>query len=200
MLFDFNASMVKQNQQKEVILERLNEIAQQPITASPKQRDNLQEQLIQFIYQTPFDSLYGGLVLRDKSHNKTSLAYFKPKETNKILSEIFRLADQVFYHGLFSYMAKQIDGYLTGTEQKCLSLDKLPAFFTNEVLNHQLDDKERQLLNSLVSQHKYQSDLQGLFISYSRSLKDAALAINMHDKEAQIIEFSIQSKLKSVDK
>ncbi len=198
MLFDFNTSIAKQNQQKDAILNVLNEIAQQPITASPKQRDNLQDQLIQFIYDNPFDSLYGGLVLREKNHDDNSFSYFKPKESNELLSEIFTVADQVLYHGLFSFTARQIDGYLMGKEQTHLSLGEFPAFVSNEVLKNKLNDKEKQLLNALVANKKYESHQQGIFVSYSRSLKDAAQAIDMHYKEAQIIEFSIQSKLKVI--
>jgi hypothetical protein len=33
--------------------------------------------------------------------------------------------------------------------------------------------------------------------AYSRSIKDAASAIDMHYKEAQIVEYSIQNKLKN---
>jgi hypothetical protein len=197
MLFDINASITKQNLQKQVILNLLSEIALQPITESPEQRDDLQEKLIQFIYEKPFDSLYGGLVVQQKSHDESAFVYLKPKEINRSLSEIFTKADQVLYHGLFSYIAKQIDDYLAGVELGILGSKELPACLNLDELNNALDDKERQLLNALVPHNKLQIQKECLFISYSRSLEDAALVVNMHYKEAQIVEFSIQNKLKS---
>lgn len=191
MLFDTQASITEQRQQKTVLLKALNEIAEQPITASPVQRDTLQQQLIQFIYKQPFDSLYGGLVLQKESRSE----YFKPKETNQLLSEIFTKADQVFYHGLFSYTAKKIDDCLTKADHGLKKLIDFPACFTINELNTLLDNNENKLLQSLIHPAKITLGKENFFISYSQPLKDAALRIDMHYKEAQILEFSIQNKL-----
>lgn len=197
MLIDPNANHLQQWQQKQRILDQLHEIANLPITADPQQRKELQQHFFDFIYQQNFDSLSGGLLV------KTEEFYYKPIITNLYLSEILIAADQVFYQGDFLFVGRLIlnnivnrlsitEKFIVEHEEYCKK-NQLSCFFKQNIIDDLLDKKERQLLFALIPKTLA---IDGCLITYNRSLRDASERINMHYKEAQMIEFSLLNKLK----
>jgi hypothetical protein len=192
-------------QQKQQILDQLAQIADLPITSKSQQRKQLQQQFSDLIFEQSLDPLFGGLVIEyDDVNNR----YQKPLLTNIYLAEMLIAADQVFYRGDFSFIGKQITDYLvtqlsqSETEliesNRHFKLKQLNCFFSYSKIKSLLNEKENQLLLALTSLYspKY-SNTDGLLIAYCRSLREAADRINMHYKEAQILEFSLLQKLKT---
>ncbi len=192
-------------QQKQQILDQLAQIADLPITSESQQRERLLQQFSDLIFKQSLDPLLGGLVIQYDDANDL---YQKPLISNIYLAEMLMAADQVFYRGDFSFIGKLITDYLvaqlfqseTGLidSNRYFKLKQLNCFFSYAKLNSLLKDKEYQLLLVLTSSNSANnSDMDGLLITYRRSLREAADRINMHYKEAQILEFSLLQKLKA---
>jgi len=210
MLINPHTSILHQWKQKQSILDQLQEIASLPITSSSHQRDTLEKEFIEFIFQNDIDFLFGGLLVDGHTSQLTSSRqkYYKPTITNIYLAEILIAADQVFYHGIFSFVGNQIIGYLireiSNGKNNLLDINRFTdlnnsdCFFSLSVLKDLLEDKEFHLLIALTSPSSIKEvSSEDLLLSYTRSLREAAENIDMHYKEAQIVEFSLLNKLKT---
>jgi len=194
MLFTPTTSLVNQSKEKQNCLRQLQDIANLPVTASTKKRDCLEQEYLRFIYQQTFDSLFGGLIVA-----KNDL-YYKPIITNLYLSELLITAGQVFCQGELLYVGKRTldnsinilsedDNNLPRSENY-FDQNNLACYFSSEEINNLLDEKELSLFSALTSFKD-----ASIIMSYIYPLSDAAEKINMHHKEAQIIEFNFRKKL-----
>ncbi len=213
MLNYSHTSQLELWQQKQNLLDQLLQIANISITSTSRRRERLEKQFTDFIFQQPKDSLYGGFLSKraDKPETYSSDLFHKPLITNIYLSELLLAADQVFYRGYFSFIAKQIVEDLIGQISDSGSMiieinqyfeyKKLACFFSHATLKDLLNDKENQLLLALTSPDSAQNNnMDGFLISYTRSLRDASAKIDMHYKEAQIVEFGLLDKLRKKGK
>ena len=209
MLIFPHTSQLDQWQQKQNLLNQLHEIANISVTSTSHRRERLEKQFTDFIFQQTKDSLYGGFLSKRVDEQGASCGEFfhKPLITNIYLSELLLAADQVFYRGYFSFIAKQIIEDLvrqiSDSGSRVIEMNqyseykKLACFFSHATLKDLLNDKENQLLLALTSPDSGKSiNVDGVLISYTRSLRDASANINMHYKEAQIVEFSLLDKLR----
>jgi len=200
MLIDPNANQLNQCKQKQDYLKKLHRIKNIPVTESTKERDQLEQECLDYIYEKTFDSLFGGLIVE-----KNNL-YYKPIITNLYLCELLVTAGCVFCQGEFLYVGKQILDNVINTLSECsersvksenyFEQKHLPCYFNKNKIIVLLDEKESQLLFALTSSNKD----PGILISYVCSLTEAAEKINMHYKQAQIIEFNFRKKLVSFGK
>lgn len=205
-----HTNLLEQWSQKQFMLDQLQAIANLPIDSSSRQRDTIEKQLFDFVFQKTFDSLFGGLIVNSNEAQLNSFQqkYYKPVITNIYLAETLIAADQVLYHGTFSFIGKQIVEYLisqvTGRKNKLIETHQFTAlknsdcFFCHSTLKGLLDHKELQLLLALTSSSNSKIiDSEGILLSYARPLIEAATNIEMHYKEAQIIEYNLLNKLKT---
>lgn len=208
MLINPHASILHQWKQKQSLLDQLQDIANLPITSLSQQRDTLEKQFSDYIFQNDIDFLFGGLLVNGDAGqlNSSEQKYYKPVITNIYLAEILIAADQVFYHGLFSFVGTQIIEYLLNqisndesrqiTTNKYFSRENLDCYFSDASLKNLLNEKEYQLVLALTSPDSGdKKDVGGRLVSYCRSLREAATSIDIHYKEAQILEFSLLDKL-----
>lgn len=195
---------------KQDLFSQLHEISYQPIDSSMQQRDQLEVLFEKFIYQQNFDVIDGGLIIGKKIAHTATTNYHKPIITNIYIAELLIAADQVFYRGDFYFTGKQILAYLLKylfeNDSDLLSFSdsfesrNLPCYFVESTITHYLDIKERQLLSALTADNQLskqdENDIHGTYVCYTKSLREAASSIDMHYKEAQILEFSLLKKLK----
>ena len=210
MLIDPHTNLLHQWKQKQSLMDQLQNTANLPITSSSQQRDTLEKQFTDFVFQNSLDSLFGGLLVNchEDQLNSVQQKYYKPAITNIYLAELLIAADQVLYDGSFSFIGNQIVEYLitqiSNQKNKLLNtnrytdLKNLNCFFSHSTLNGLLEGKELQLLLALTSPSPDKEvDSEYILLSYARPLRDAAANIDMHYKEAQIIEFGLLDKLKN---
>ena len=180
------------------ILKELTKIANQSITASLDEKETLFEQFLNTIYSGYFDELTGGLISNKDSNN----LYYKPTSINLSLCRLLLASDQVFYHGEFRLVANKIllnlASSITSASNKQLEyesyfdIEELYCSFNSKTLTSILEKSELALFKAL-SNNKLISNQ--LIYTKCCSLKDASTKINMHYKEAQILEYSINEKL-----
>jgi len=180
------------------ILKELTKVANQSITASLSKKEALFEQFLNTIYCGYFDELTGGLILDKGSNN----IYYKSISINLSLCRLLLASDQVFYHGEFRLVANKILSNLTSSiidsQNKKLEYENyfdIKDFFCSfdtKTLTLILEKSELALFKSLSN-----NKIIGNQLIYTKchSLKDASSKINMHYKEAQILEHSINQKL-----
>jgi hypothetical protein len=189
------------------IQKSLTDIANQPLTASVESKEHLHQQFIDVLYCGALDEIHGGLILGNDLNLLSTSAnneyFFKPLEINLALCRLFYSAGQVFYDGVLVTVADKILVHLSQSSQhEELRLERkdehfyshsdLECLFTEDEIEKLLTAKEKELFEAICSNKTGQNK----FI-YSRihSLKDASENINMHFKEAQIVEYAIHSKL-----
>ncbi len=208
MLINPHTNLLYQWKQKQSLLDQLQSIANLPVTSLSLQRDTVEKQFSDFVFQNSIDCLLGGLVVNGHKERLifSRQPYYKPAITNIYLAELLIAADQVFYHGSFSFIGKQIVQYFICqiSNSKLLDVDRYTDlknsdyFFNHSTLQDLLEDKEIRLLLALTSSSSNRkSSSEGILLSYTRSLRDSAANIEMHYKEAQIIEFSFLNKLRN---
>jgi len=193
-------------QQKQDLLDQLGHFANLSIFDEPQEKEILKTKLLKFIYCNLFDPIYGGLLVnKGNDDNKETLnKYYKPLLINIYLHEIFTAAGQVFYDGELNYCGKLIFRYLiTQLENKDIEFERydelknIDNYFSSEQLTNQLNDKEKELFFALISDD--QPFNKGYLFCYKRSLKEASDLIDMEYKQAQILDYSIKEKLKTIE-
>jgi len=180
------------------ILKELTKIANQSVTASLNEKEALFEQFLNTIYCGYFDELTGGLI----SNRDSDSIYYKPISINLSLCRLLLASDQVFYHGEFKLVANKtllnLSSSIANSKNKKLEhenyfdIKDLHCSFDTKTLTSILDEREIALFRSL-SNNKIINEQ--LIYTKCRSLKDASSKINMHYKEAQILEHLINEKL-----
>jgi len=196
MLLTPSSSLLNQWQEKQACLQQLQQVSASTITASTKKRDSLEQTYLSFVYQNSFDPLFGGLIVQ-----KNDL-YFKPIITNLYLSEILITAGHILCQGKLLYVGQSslnnaLDKLLVFSSffevsENYFSQTNLPCYLSSDEINQLLDEKERALFSALSF-----SNGSGTIVSYKCSLINAAKKIDMHYKEAQILEFGFREKLKT---
>lgn len=208
MLIDPHTNLLHQWKQKQFLLDQLQIIANLPVTSLSQQKNLLEKQFSDFVFQSNMDSLFGGLLVSGHKDQLVSSQqkYYKPAITNIYLAELLIAADQVFYHGTFSFIGKQIVEYLLKRisndessqiiTNQYFNQENLDCYFSDATLKYLLEQKEEQLLLALTTPDLLnKKDIGGRLVSYCRSLREAAAGIDIHYKEAQILEFSLLDKL-----
>ena len=202
MLIDPNAC---QWQQKKKILDELYQISDLPVTAPTADRDKLKSGFLDYIFEQSFDALHGGLMLRDAASLSKMELFYKPIATNIIVCECLIAAALVFYEGEFLLIAEKIISMFCErleSENYYLLNDisftqkELTSNFSSQDIQRILDKDEIALLDALRNNGAF-SNVQPVSIEYHCSLKNAAEKIDMHYKQAQIVEHSLLEKLKS---
>ena len=196
MLFTPSSCLSNQWKEKQACLQQLQRISTSPITASTNKRDSLEQAYLSYVYQNSFDPLFGGLIVQ-----KNDL-YFKPIITNLYLSEIFTTAGQVLCQGKLLYVGRSslkntledlsVFSSFSEVSESYFNQTNLPCYLSSQEINKLLDERERTLFSALTF-----SDGEGMIVSYKCSLINAAEKIDMHYKEAQVLEFSFREKLKT---
>jgi len=209
-----NTTAIELWQYKSSFTSKLNELSKQSILTAPDERIEYQKQFFELIYQAPFDALFGGIILPLSDHNPTDVETFiKPIAVNILMAGLLLDADQVFYTGdlndvgvrIIDHLCKLITKTPSGLLEKELLFERpqLDCFFTSEQIHQNLTDKEQSLFIALVGKQSKKSTEQnsletGHLFCLSQNLNSAASEINMPIKQAQILEYSIQSKLKQI--
>jgi len=190
--------------QKQKRLSQLRDCANQPITAPIDVKQSFLDRCEQFVFDQQFDALFGGMLVKQSKSGCENPIYSKPILANLYLVDILLATDQVFYSGEFSFVANKIVSYLLTkipeTEVGLVEttewflLSDLACAFDNKDLKNLLGYNELVLLDALIEDEGF-GDKQHRLICYQRSLKTASKQINMHFKQAQIIEHGMRSKL-----
>jgi len=205
MLITSQLSSSEQWQQKQQIINSLYKQARASIFDDPVEKDRLKEDLLSFVYSNYFDQSQGGYISQcdSRDQNSRSNLFFKPIITNIYLCEILSASSPVLCDGELSHFQQQIFEYLinrietdTLRDSQCLPIERLSSFYSLEAIESLLSEKEKELLCALTNSNNLCQD--GILFSYTKSLKVAAKEINMEVKEAQILEYSLKSKLKSL--
>jgi len=204
MLIDSNATHIDLWQQQERILDDLFQISNLPITASSDAKDKLKSEFFDYLFEQSFDALHGGILVSDMpSPSKTEL-FYKPIALNSMVCECLVSAAVVFYEGEFMVVAEKIismlcdkleseDYYLLN--ELSFTRKQLESNFSKKNSRNLLDGKEIELLNALTTGDSI-NNLQSVVIAYHRSLENAANMIDMHYKQARIVEHRLCEKLK----
>jgi len=205
MLSNQKATEVDQWQQKQLFLNELHQLSCLPITSSSNKKDEFKSRILDYIFEQSFDALHGGLIVNGFFPQSKKVLLYKPTATNIFICESLVAAALVFYEGEFLLIAEKILSMLCNrlnTERHYLLCDFLftpDKFISNiehkkieRILNH----KEIELLEALTDN---QPATHGAYLSieFHHSLKNAAKKINMHYKQAQIIENTLLEKLSS---
>ncbi|MDQ7049923.1 MAG: hypothetical protein Q9M92_10430 [Enterobacterales bacterium] len=204
MLINHSASALEQKTQYQTILIELDQIAHHTIDTPIFLRDQVEEKLMNSIYQQDFDALFGGCVIQ-----QPDCFHSKPLLYNLYLSDIYLTASRVLFNGQLRLVGQQILDYLNELfiqskrpVNQSLKLEDLNHFFTRQQINQHLTGSEKNLFFSLIKQQPDSrlSEQQGFCYYNKRSLYESAKFIGMDLKQAQILEYSLQQKLKNLVK
>jgi len=203
MLIDPLAEYCQQKLQYQSILLELNKIATGSIDASMSQRDQLELRLIQSIYQQDFDALFGGCLVEEPS----KATFSKPLSFNCLLCDIYLTASRVLFNGQLRLVGQQLldllTSYFVDNQTGSDYGDKLESFkhcFNRQQIESGLTQDEQNLFLALIKKQPNctPSEQQSFCYHNKQSLTDAAEFIGMELKQAQIIEYSLQQKLKDM--
>ena len=192
---------------KQGLIDKLAELAKQSILDSPDERLYYQDYFVNFIYQQKFDALFGGIIVQQENPTNPKLFYSKPLEANILICELLLDADQYFYTGELAYTGLQTINYFKQLlkssssglieKEQLFEATQLNSMFSELELKQQLSEPEYQLFLALTCE-KLPSEKSSHYFLFSQNtpLKLAAKAIDMPLKQAQILEYSMRSKLK----
>jgi hypothetical protein len=213
---DSNASVQTFEQLISSVYQQLIKLSELSIFAPAEHITQLKNQLLDLVYQLDFDPLFGGLVLPYELKG-SSHYYQKHLEVNSLIAEFLLHSDRLLYTGELTQIARAIFQYLHHQVKVCEQpLVNKQSYYAKEYcentfelqqLESILENNESLLLNALISeQHSglesanqnriADLEIEQVAIFYRRSLSEAANLINMPIKQAQIIQHSMQLKLK----
>ena len=204
MLINHSANSLEQKSQYQSLLIELDQTAHQAIDDPVFVRDRIEEKLMNSIYQQDFDALFGGCVVEHADHYHS-----KPLLYNLYLSDIYLTASRVLFNGQLRLVGQQILDYLSQqfiqdkrSKNQSIKLEQLDHYFSLHEINQNLTDSEKNLFFSVIKQQPDSrlSEQQGFCYYNKRSLYESAKFIGMELKQAQIVEYSLQQKLKELVK
>lgn len=199
MLLDFNKSEESFRTDVEALKVLLEDFSQLSLFEPQDKRDKFLNDCHLLVNGLCKDSISGGCYQIEKNEVKLSLSY------NLLLADFLQAASQTFFDGELNYAANQIftslfqfltqaGSNLLVDEMSFLKVEA-PFIIDGELLLAKLDLLEINLLASLLGCGKFCSK-QVYWINYKSNLRDAAEEAKIHFKQAQILEESINDKLK----
>jgi hypothetical protein len=182
-----------------LIKNKLSQLSHLSLLDSQKEKDRYQEKFLTYVFELNLDSLNGGYYKCVKGSAELSLS------DNLYLADLLFAASQTFFNGEISYRLNSIIKalieclYSIGNgafySEICFKNGTAPFVFNGQILVEQLSQQELALLRALLDRKKIVTN-DNYWVSYKTNLIQASNNIGIHIKQAQILEESLQQKLK----